>query len=250
MIRHFSTILPFFIIASAFPLRAQEGTWSVSASTGIVVLTLKDVEGDNRRDVELWYLNENIPIGNFQPLDYALGFAASGSYRFDRDIALTFGVTTFRKEVATSYHGSEASLEMRRVVGTTDFKFGLAYYLPRSFQDIESYFLVELGSMRTRATADAFGTRTEKNADSTITLITYDSQGVYEKTKLVVTAGFGATSRLFSNVFMKLEGIYKFAKIGKIDGTLTSFGAPVPHTTSIDFDYSSFFISLGFGMVF
>ena len=47
---------------------------------------------------------------------------------------------------------------------------------------------------------------------------------------------------------MKLEGFYKFAKIGKIDGELTQFGAPVPHTTSIDFDYSSFFITLGFGM--
>ena len=250
MKRRAHKLFSLLILTSAFPLSAQEGTWTLSGSTGIVVLTLKDVEGDNRRDVELWNLLEKIPIGNFQPLDYAMGYAASGSYRFDRDIALTFSVTNFRKEVATSYRGSEASLEMRRTVGTTDFKLGLAYYLPRSFQDIESYFLVELGSMMTRATADAFGTRTAKNADSTLTLITYDSQGVYEKTKLVVTAGFGATSRLFSNVFMKLEGIYKFAKIGKIDGTLTSFGAPVPHTTSIDFDYSCFFITLGFGMEF
>ena len=238
------------LLPASLSLHAQEGTWTLSGSTGVVVLTLKDVEGDNRRDVELWNLYEKIPIGDFQPLDYALGFAASGSYRFDREIALTFGVTTFRKEVATSYHGNEASLEMRRAVGTTDFKLGLAYYLPQTFQDIESYFLVELGSMRTRATADAFGTRTEKNADSTITIITYNSQGVYEKSKLVVTAGFGATSRLFSNVFMKLEGFYKFAQIGKIDGELTQFGAPVPHTTSIDFDYSSFFITLGFGMEF
>ncbi len=246
--RHYLTTFSFLLLASFSPLHAQEGTWTLSGSTGVVILTLKDVEGDNRRDVELWNLLEKIPIGNFQPLDYALGFAVSGSYRFDRDIALTFGVTTFRKEVATSYHGSEASLEMRRVVGTTDFKLGLAYYLPRTFQDIESYFLVELGSMRSRATADAFGTRTGKNADSTITLITYNSQGVYEKSKLVVTTGFGATSRIFSNVFLKLEGIYKFAKIGKIDGELVQFGTPVPHTTSIDFDYSCFFITLGFGM--
>ena len=242
--------LSFLILAFSFPLHAQEGTWTLSASTGVVVLTLKDVEGDNRRDVELWNLYEKIPIGDFQPLDYALGFAASGSYRFDRDIALTFGVTNFRKEVATSYHGNDASLEMRRAVGTTDFKLGIAYYLPRTFQDIESYFLVELGSMRSRATADAFGTRTEKAADSTITIITYNTQGVYEKSKLVVTAGFGATSRVFSNVFMKLEGFYKFAKIGKIEGELAQFGAPVPHTTSIDFDYSSFFITVGFGMEF
>ena len=248
--KHSFRILIFFLFALSFPLRAQEGTWSLTGSAGVVVLTLKDVEGDNRRDVELWNLVEKIPIGDFQPLDYALGFAVSGSYRFDRDIALTFGVTNFRKEVATSYQGSEASLQMRRAVGTTDFKLGLAYYLPRTFQDVESYFLVELGSMMTRATADAFGTRTDKAADSTITIITYNSQGVYEKSKLVVTAGFGASSRLFSNVFMKLEGFYKFAKIGKIDGTLTQFGAPVPHTTSIDFDYSSFFFTLGFGMEF
>ncbi|MEK6565116.1 MAG: hypothetical protein AABZ41_00260, partial [Bacteroidota bacterium] len=91
--RHYLTTFSFLLLASFSPLHAQEGTWTLSGSTGVVILTLKDVEGDNRRDVELWNLLEKIPIGNFQPLDYALGFAVSGSYRFDRDIALTFGVT-------------------------------------------------------------------------------------------------------------------------------------------------------------
>jgi hypothetical protein len=240
----------FLILAFSFPLHAQEGTWTLSGSTGVVVLTLNDVEGDNRKDVELWNLYEKIPIGDFQPLDYALAFSASGSYRFDRDMAVTFAVSNFRKEVVASYHGDQASLDLRRDVGSTDFKLGLAYYLPQAIYRVESYVLVEVGVMNSRATATAFGTKTEKAADSTLIITTYDSEGVYEKSKMFVTAGVGATSMMFSNVFMKLEAIYKFARIGTIDGQLRRFGVTAPHTTSIDFDYSSFFITFGFGMEF
>ena len=209
---------------------------------------MKDVEGDNKKDVELWNLYENIPIGNFQPLDYALAFSASGSYRFDRDVAVTFAVSNFRKEVVASYHGDQVSLDLRRDVGSTDFKVGLAYYLPPAIYRVESYVLVEVGVMNSRATATAFGTKTEKAADSTLTTTTYDSEGVYEKSKMFVTAGVGATSMMFSNVFMKLEAIYKFARIGTIDGQLRRFAVTNPHTTSIEFDYSGFFITIGFGI--
>ncbi|MBF8248881.1 MAG: hypothetical protein HW374_1681, partial [Bacteroidetes bacterium] len=40
------------------------------------------------------------------------------------------------------------------------------------------------------------------------------------------------------------------ARIGTIDGQLRRFAVTNPHTTSIEFDYSGFFITLGFGMEF
>jgi len=243
----FLVILTLLQLSGAF---AQEGTWNVIGSAGVAALSMRDVERDNQNDINGWNLYENIPIGSFQPFDYAFSWSVSGSYRFDRDWAVTFGITDFKKEVAASYRDARVDLELRRTVGSMDFMAGLAYFFPPAIQQVETYFLLELGLMNSRATAEALGSKTEKINDSTYTYTTYDTHGVYDKSKLIVNVGVGATSQMFEPLFMRVQATYKMAKIGKIDGEVTQFGATVPHTTSIDFDYSSFLITIGFGISF
>jgi len=238
-------VLFFFPFAVAI---AQEGTWTFSGSAGFAALSLRAVEQDNENDVRGWNVYENIPIGSFQPLDYAFTYSLSGSYRFDRDWAVTVSVVDFKKEVATSYRDGSTDLRLRRSVGSTDLMAGLAYFLPPALYQVETYFLVEVGLMNSRATAEAIGSKTQKLNDSTYSYATYDTHGVYEKSKMIVNVGLGATSQMFEPVFMKVQAVFKFAKIGKIDGEVTQFGTTVPHTTTIDFDYSSFIITIGFGI--
>ncbi len=235
----------------AFHQRAwsQERTLTVNASVGYKLLQMKDVDGDNQRDVEAWN-DQGIPIGPFPPLKATLSLSISVSYRFNRDNAVSLSIATMSRQVVTSYNGPDATLDMKRSVGSTDITIGVVQYFRPLLYSVDWYAGVEVGLMFARADAEAFGTRTFTVSDSTETLTFLDTKAAYRATKIIVNFNLGAQVQVFEPMMVKLDVSYKFGGVGKMDGDVSRIGSTTHETTSIGFDYSGFVFNVGLGVVF
>ncbi len=230
-------------------LSAQEGTFSFSLSAGLARLSLDEVDRDNQRDVEGWN-RQGVVIGAFPSMKNSFMLSFTGAYRYERDVAFSFSVSDGSREVSTSSSTPEQTLTLIRSVGFTDFTFGVLYHFPLYYDLVESYAGAEVGLMRARAQAEAYGRKTIKIVDSTQTVVTADTKGTYKASKTTVNVTLGSTVRVFAWVFLRAEAQYKVGKVGKMDGRVTRMGSELEETTSIAFNYSGFLLTLGLGVRF
>jgi hypothetical protein len=227
---------------------AQESPFTFSVSGGWVYMSLDQVDEDNQRDIEGWRV-QGIPIEDFGSLKTALQFGAKGTYRFERDIVLSLSFTHAEREVRAEYLSYDATLELDRSVGFTDVLAGLGFYYPITPLHAEAYAGGEVGMMYARADAKAYGTQ-QKTSDTTQIDIVLDSEGHYKKNKLVLNAVAGMNFHVFEPLFLQVEAKYKFGKVGKLEGDVRRFNDTAVQETTIEFDYSGLFLSLGIGIVF
>lgn len=230
-------------------LRAQEGTFSVNLSAGLAHLQLDQVDEDNQRDVEGWN-RQGVFIGPFPSIKNAFLLSLKAVYRYDRDMAFSLSVCEGSREVSSSYTTPEQTLTLIRSVSFTDVTVGVLYHFPLSYDRVEGYVGGEVGFMKARAEAEAYGSRTVKIVDSTQTFVTADTKGTYRAGKTMASVLLGATMQLFEPIFLRAEAQYKVGNVGKMDGRVTRMGTERDETTSIEFNYSGFLLTLGIGARF
>jgi hypothetical protein len=210
---------------------------------------MTQVDEDNQRDIEGWN-RQGVYIGSFPSIKNAFMLSLKGVYRHDRDVAVSLAVADGSREVSTSYTTPEQTLTLIRSVGFTDVTFGVLYHFPLAFHSVESYLGGEVGFMWARAQAEAYGTKTIKIVDSTQTIVTVDTKGIYKARKTMANVTAGATVWVFEPVFVRAEAQYKVGNVGKMDGHVTRTGSERDETTSIEFNYSGFLLTLGLGVRF
>jgi len=230
--------------------RAQEGTWTFSLSGGIFAPGLSVVNETLDKTIRDWNEIQQVPIRSIDHFSSAPSFGVRGSYRFDRDISVVFSAAYSKQSVQSSYRDTIIYLDLDRSVQTTDVMLGFSYHLPPLVFDMEVSILVDVGLMFARADALSYNTREEKVGAVTVTVVYYDSEAIYRKTKLIADAGVLWTWGAFQPFFLKAEALYKFANMGKMNGDIRRLQGAIQEQTVTDFDFSGFSASVGIGISF
>ncbi|UCD39039.1 MAG: hypothetical protein JSW54_06055 [Fidelibacterota bacterium] len=243
------TGLYLLVFLSALPVRAQESRWFLSASAGVSLLPLKQVNEDNERDIQGW--NElGVPIKPFPALNTAYFLSGKVMYRFSPYGAFSLAVSKFSREVQTEYTDQNITLMMRRSVGSADLTAGVIQYLPQILYPAEWYVELRIGYADARARAEAHSTLSVEIDDTTLVGMLVDSDAVYSKTKSFAAVGVGMKIPLVSPLVMSAEVHYKNILVGNMEGEVTEFGEEYTEVSSIKFDYSGLFICVGLGVEF
>lgn len=229
-------------------LSAQERTFSFSLSAGLARLSLDQVDEDNQRDVEGWN-RQGLLVGSFPSMKNAFMLSLKGWYRYDRDFAFSFSVSRGTREVSASSRTSEQTLKLNRSVGFTDVMVGVLYYVPISSDVVEGYAGAEVGMMYAQANADAYGATTIYDVDvPEQTFVYLETDGAFSAKRTVAHLTLGTSLRVYAPVFLRMEAQYKIGPVGKMNGHVTRIGSEGEETTSIEFDFSGFFFTLGIGV--
>ncbi len=244
-----SNITALLLAISIVTAHGQEGSWSFSAVGGYAYLDLESVDGDNASDVEGYRLR-TYDLPDFPSLRSAFVLGGKITYRFERDYSFSLTVYESSRQVASAFSRPEDSLALTRSVGSTAFLVGIAQHFEPVQDVFDWYAELHIGILAARAGSTAYQTRTKKSeSDPTpITEVTDDTRGEYRKSKLIVGAGLGSSLSVVGPFFLKVDLMYRFAKIGKMETDLSTLTGKRPHTTSIDFNYSGFFVLVGLGV--
>ena len=239
------TILLLGVVSYPHTLHAQYRKWSVGATLGYNRLNLDAVDEKNQSDVEGW-AKQGLLLGQLASVKQSPFYSAGVSYRFDRDFGFSFTGSYWSKTVSSSYNGSDATLQLERGVGSTDFVLGISYYPSSRPFFLEWYVQTNLGVSLARATAKAVGTQMVKSGSVLIPVTFIDTDGTYKKLKAIVGVLVGADIPLIGGLSLKAEAGYRFAQFGTMDGDVTQLGQHSVQTSTIEFDYSGFQLSAGF----
>ncbi len=245
------SIVAFGVILPAGAVPAQEGMWTLSGGGGYALINLNAVKGDMERDVRI-YNEAGFQLPPFPSPGPGVAFTATATYRFDREYSIALNAYHDTRTVETSWSSPEDALSLKRRLKATVVSAGVVYHFPAEM-DSDLFAEVELGMLFARATSYALWTHTEKLSDSTLTLVTEtidDTRGVFEKSKLIVSASLGGSIRLFGPLFLRGVVLYRLGQIGKIDGSIVKFGQTSDQTTSVDFNFSGFLLLAAIGIEF
>ena len=247
----FNTVRLIFLLLF-LPLcgRAQEGTWTFSVSGGLFAPSLTVVNETLDKTIRDWNEIQLIPIDAIDHFSAAPTYEFRGSYRFDRDISVMFSGSFSKQSVTGSFRDTAVYLNLDRSVQTTDVMMGLSYNFPPLIFDMEVSVLVDVGLVFARADAVSYNTREEKVGATTVTVVYFDSEAIYRKTKLIADAGVLWTWGAFQPFFLKAEARYLFANIGKMDGDIRRLQGTIQEQTVTDFDFSGFSATVGLGISF
>lgn len=247
--RHAGAAVVLLIVVHSAP--AQEGTWTISGGGGYALISLSAVAGDMERDVRI-YNEAGLLVPPFPSPGPGVALTASGTYRFDRDYSVSFNAYHDTRTVQTSWANPEDALSLKRRIKATVISTGLLYHFPTDM-DSDLFAEVELGMLFARATSYALWTHTEKLSDTSLTTVTEvydDTRGVFEKSKLIVSAGVGGWIRLAGPMILRGKALYRLGQIGTIDGSIVKFGQTSDQTTSIEFNLSGFLFLMSVGIEF
>ncbi len=228
----------------------QEGSWSLSAVGGYAYLDLQDIDGDNASDVE-GYRRATYDLPDFPSLRSAFAFGGKITYRFERDYSFSLIVYESSRQVSSRFSRPQDSLALTRSVGSTAFLVGIAQHFEPVQDVFDWYAELHIGILAARAGTKAYQTHTLKRSESDptpITEVTDDTYGEFRKSKLIVGAGIGSSLYVARPFFLKADLIYRFAKIGKMETDLTTLTGKRAHITSVDFNFSGFFLLVGLGV--
>ena len=242
------------VFFSFIQLYGQEGTWSLTASAGIGMLSMAPVNQTLDKTVESWNQNQNqpVPIGPFQHFSSSPFLSSRLTYRYERDVALSISFSYFSRTLTNSYSSSNDFLSLERTVGSTDLLLGLTYYLPQLVYRLDSYVIGEVGPIFARADAITYATTIKKTGSVGEMVVTYDTKAFYRKSKLVANLGAGGAFHVAEQIFLRAEALYRIAQVGQMDGDITSL-RPVPDEQRIsttEFDFSALVVQVGIGVEF
>lgn len=231
------------VIIPVGAVSAQEGMWTLSAGGGYALINLSAVKSDMERDVRI-YNEAGFGLPPFPSPGPGTAFTATATYRFDREYSVALNAYHDTRTVQSSWSDPEDALSLKRRLKATVVSAGILYHFPTEM-DSDLFAEVELGILFARATSYALWTHTEKFSDSTLTYVTEtidDTRGVFEKSKLIVSAAMGGSVRVFGPFFLRGTVLYRLGQIGTIDGVITKFGQTADQTTSVDFNFSGFLL--------
>jgi len=253
VLRFTPRLAPFLVLSAllafdCLPRRAyaQDRIWSFTASAGYAFLSLDEVDDDNSADVQ-GYNRMGVPVSAFESVKRSPFFAARARYRLSREFA--FSLTGFynTKKVSTSYSSPAAALSLTRSVGSTDISLGIDYIPPSQLYFLEWYVRLDATLVLARAAAEARGTQTVKVDGVPTIVLTDETRATYKKSKLGVGVCIGADVPLSRSVFLHIEGGYRLARVGALDGDITQLGEQFTEKSTIEFNYSGFLLSAGVG---
>lgn len=252
LMNHPSNTIRIILLLFFLPLcgRAQEGGWTFSVSGGFTAPNLSSVNGTLDRTIREWNEIRNVPITAIPHFSVTPLFGLRCSYRYDRDMSVSLSGSYSRQSVNASYRDNVVFLNLDRSVQTTNLMLGFSQSLSPLAWDMEISIVVDLGLMFAHAEAVSYNTREEKSGSETITVIDYDSKAIYRKTKLIADVGAIWTWAPFQPFFLQAEALYRFAKIGKMDGDIRRLQGTFPEQSTTDFDFSGFSATIGLGISF
>ena len=251
MNRLFRSIAAFGLLVPMGTGLAQEGSWTLSGGAGYALISLTAVKSDMERDVRI-YNEAGHELPAFPSPGPGVALTATAAYRFGREYSVALNAYHDTRTVETSWANPEDALSLKRRLKASVISTGLLYHFP-SDADSDIFAEVEIGMLFARATSYALWTHTEKLSDTSLTVVTEvvdDTRGVFEKSKLIVSAALGGSIRLLGPVFLRGKMLYRLGQIGKIDGSITKFGQTVDQTTSVDFNFSGLLILASVGIEF
>jgi hypothetical protein len=229
-------------------LHSQYRKWSITGSVGYAVLNLDAVDNKNESDVEGWG-RQGYPVGPFASVKRPLFYSTGVGYRVDREFGISLTASYWSRTVSTSYNDPYSSLLLDRGVASTDIVLGIAYYPSAQPFLLEWYIQANLGLAVARATGKAVGFQTEKTSGVTTTIQFVDTDGILKKTRTSAGLSLGANVPLFHGISLNAEAGYRFAQMGSMEGTVTRFGETTAETTTMEFNYSGFLLTVGIRLV-
>jgi len=242
-------ILLFVFFLFPFRSNAQEGTWMLSVSGGISSPRLSAVNETLDKTIRDWN-SRQVPIGSIGHFSTAPSFAFRGSYRYDRDISVSLSGSYSAQSLNASYRDTIVYLNLDRSIRTIDVMVGLAYHLPPLLFDMEISIVVDTGLLFARADARSYNTHEEKSGSTTVTVVDFDSDAIYRKTKLIADAGAVWTWGVLQPFFLKADVLYRFGNMGKMNGEIRRLQGSIQEETITDFDFSGFSATVGIGIFF
>ncbi len=196
--------------------------------------------------VRFWNQSEFIPIGAFSKFTSAPSFGFRASYRYDRDMAVSLSVFSFSATIRNSYNDPSVKLDMERSVGSVDVMLGFSYFLPL-LRQLESQLYVEAGVIIARADAITFNSRVEKVGADFETVVYFDTDAQYRKTKVIADVGTSLTWNVASPIFLRADILYRFANVGEMKGIVRRVQGTFEDLSQTIFDFSSLSATLGIG---
>jgi hypothetical protein len=233
----------------AVSVLAQDDSFVVTALGGYSYLGLEQVDEDNEADV-LGYQELGYDVSVMESLKHMIVYGGKVTYFYQRDNFVSLMVLVGNKEVSTSGDDGQLALTLRRSVGFTDVFAGFGFHVAQLSPEGNLYGELQIGMLFGRAGSYAYETETVKVGNTSVTTVLDDSEGSFSKSKLAVAAGLIGSTPLFGPVVGSLELRYQVGNVGKMDGTLTTFGVSQPRTTSIDFNFSGLLATAGIGIQF
>ncbi len=221
-----------------------------SVSGGISSPALRAVNETLDKTIRDWNQNLQIPIGPIDHFSVAPAFGFRATYSYDRDMSVSISASYSRQTVNAAYSDAVAHLDLDRSVQTTAVMAGLAYCFPPLLYDMEVSLGVDVGLLFARAEAVSYYSREEKSGETTVTVVYYDSEAIYKKTKLITDATAILTWRVFQPFFLKTEASYRFGNVGKMDGEVRRLQGAIQEQTLTDFNFSGFIVTVGIGILF
>ncbi len=237
----------FFLFPAA--TAAQEGAWTVSFFGGISAPSLKEVNETLDKTIRDWNVIQAIPIRSIDHFSAAPLFGINTSYRYDRDMAVSFSASYAKQKLNAVYKDSTVFLNLDRSAQTIDFMVGLMYFFPLLY-DMEVAIVLDVGLLMAEARAGTYNTLEEKSGETTVTVVHYDSEAVYRKSKLIVDTGGTWTWNAYSTFFVKAQVLYRLGNMGQMEGEIRRLQGNIQEPSFANFDFSGFTATLGIGLTF
>ena len=225
-------------------LSGQYRKLSVIASVGYSSLNLSSVDSKNQSDVDGWAA-QGIPVSQFSSLKQSPFYKAGVSYRLEREFGFSLTWSYWRKSVSASYNGTDASLLLKRGVGSTDYVLGISFYPDVQFSFLQWYFQANLDLECARATASAAGIQNFSIEGEFRPTPFVETEALYKKTKTALGITLGADMRIIRNVFLNAEASYRFAQLGTMEGNISQLGVSGADESTTIFDFSGILLSTG-----
>jgi hypothetical protein len=241
-------LLLFFLLPAVN--KAQEGAWTFSLSGGFRAPSLSAVNETLDKTIRDWNVIQEVPITPMDHFSLAPSIGFRCSYRYDREMSVSFSGSYFKQSLNASYRDNSVYLNLDRSVEATSLMLGLSHYLSPLSYDMEISIFIDVGLMFARAGAVSYNSREEKSGNSTVTVIFFDSDAIYRKTKLVADGGALWTWTVAQPFFLKGEVSYRFGKIGMMDGEVRRLQGTFPEQSVAEFDFSGFSATVGVGITF
>ncbi len=236
-------------------VQAQENVFFVSGSYVRGVLSLGSVNNTLDRTVFDWNRFFGLSMEPFEHFSTLSTVTGRIGYRFDRDYEIFASYFRFDRELSNGFQGpatdgTRYDLSLRRSLGSENAAVGITYFFPPLRYDAEAYISVEVGSVHGFAEANTHGTHTVKLNDADSTYVFHSADAKYSKTRMFVGVGTGASLALFPSVKVAADLVYKLAKLGKLDGTITVEQGSFEEPSISEFDFSVLLFCVGLRIEF
>lgn len=174
-------------------------------------------------------------------------------YHLNDDYFLGLNISRYKDEVTSDYRSSAPTAPGRflytRDAKATDVALHLDYYFGYDEASLlKTYFGLGIGLLFVQARSVTQSTFAITSSQVLLPLI--DTTGDFSGTAITALLSGGLDFKLAGSLSLWSEVGYRYAKIGKLDGTIRQINSSqnAAFTTNTSFDFSGFYLQAGLGV--